>query len=177
MKPVLSDPAAKKAMRVATAVTGVTAFAAAFAPMPAGQAASRPKPPALGPHAGHGMRVREVRGHQAVLAGLHEPYSLSVYMRPSVYAFHVCGWKHVGGGQWTCTGNYADPYLSDHWFNVGGNWNRGKISVRWNAGGRGSWDECKTNSGGFWGVSNSAETWVGLYGNSARGIGFGTPTC
>jgi hypothetical protein len=178
MKLGLDNPTARKAMRVATTLTGVTACAAAFMPAATAHAATRPETATRGPDAAHDMRIQQARGLQVAAAGLHEPYSLWVYVRPSVKTrFQVCGWQHIGGGQWSCTASYSLGTHGYEYVYMGSNWNRGKVNVWWNGHLKGSWDTCNTNAGGFYGSSNPSGTTVVLYGNGKRGVGPGTPTC
>jgi hypothetical protein len=181
---LIEKPAAKKAMRVATILTGATACAAAY--MPAGPAhavvtggglahkptAAKPEKPKLimrVPATGlAGLRGAPVR-HDV------EPYSLSVWAGPTVSRFQACGY-HPPNGAWRCTnyqGNacYSTPF-SCRYGNVGGNirsWNRGLIRLYWNGGGPGLRNQCNTN--------------ISVYSSSATGhkvaviAGTGIPNC
>jgi hypothetical protein len=166
---------ARKALHVATLFTGVTACAAVYAPaMANAQTATTPAPGLAPPPGDHVMHAGGTSPDIAT-ASNHEPYTLNVYMAASVYSFQVCGW-HTNN-QFSCTPNFSDPYPTAHTFNVGGGWNRGKINVWWNGHGRGSFDTCNTNPGGFNGFSNSNGTNVILTGANSAPIGFGQPVC
>ena len=160
---LIEKPAAKKAMRVATILTGATACAAAYMPAGPAQAVTggglAHKPTATKPEK---PRLR-MRFPAASLAGrpdvrvAHdvEPYSLSAVVGPTVGSYQVCGY-HPPNGAWRCT-----PYASNacygtnsycRYYDVGGNirsWNRGLIKVYWNGGGPGHWNQCNTNTSVF----------------------------
>jgi hypothetical protein len=179
MKLFPDKPATKKTMRVATVLTGVTACAAAFAPMAAAAPAAGHGKTAT-PPPGKAIRVR-VPGVSALRMEPKgtvrhdvEPYSMSLIVEPSIASFHVCGY-HTPNGAWRCTPTYSNLFyhtIPRKYSKIGGNirsWNRGTIDVYWNNGGRGSWNTCNTN--------------INVYSSSANGrkvtliAGFGIPNC
>lgn len=181
-------------MRVATALTGMTACAAAVAPAVNAQAAAQARhtaPPKLkivdlGPAGKSGLRVR-VPGHTPgavpdnFTPSLH--YSLGMFIGPGVSKFHVCGWHP--GNAWRCTQevtglNKADVYGASH---IGGNirsWQRGLTEVYWNNGGPGYWDECNTN-GSYLGYLGYFSSHGNFYSTPAyvwlSPVGPGHPEC
>jgi hypothetical protein len=158
---LIEKPAAKKAMRVATILTGATACAAAYMPVGPAHAVVTGGGPAHKPTAAKPEKPKLVMRVPAVgLAGLHgtpvahdvEPYSLSVFAQPTVSKFQACGY-HPPNGAWRCTayqGNkcFELPMYFCRYQDVGGNirsWNRGLIRLYWNGGGPGLRNQCNTN--------------------------------
>jgi hypothetical protein len=172
-----------KTMRVATALTGMTACAAGFVPTAAQAAPAGGLPGKVPLPAHNGLRVG-VRTAAAANSGSR--YWLDIIFRASVHSYQVCGY-HVNDVR-RCTAWTGTTWVSDNKYNegvhVGGNiasWVWGTVSVRWNGGGAGRWDQCsipyhETGSlvGGADGYSSR---W--LYGNISPliGIGAGIPTC
>jgi hypothetical protein len=149
-----------KTMRVATALTGMTACAAGFLPTAAAQAAPDNAKPG-------------------------QPYWLDIAFKGSVKSYQACG-SHPGN-VYRCTvytkkpsSDPAGSWTANH---VGGNkysWDTGPITIRWNGGGPGKNDICNT-SGAYYGSikSNgvSHHSSVILFAPNGLGIGNGIPTC
>lgn len=174
-----------RTMRVATAITGVTAAAAGFLPTAAAHAATTP--------AGKLAKAGEVKDGKLVRLKLHhragiapeyglappQPYWLNVLFKSSVRSYQVCGWHP--GGNWRCTawtGKPSDNFAS----HVGGNkysWDRGTIDVYWNGGAAGHRDTCNTNGTYYdsWSNGASGHASVVLTAANGTGIGNGVPTC
>lgn len=135
MKTSSGNPPGKKAMRVSTIFAGAVAIAAGFGP--AAQAAPDNPP-------------------------VPQPYTLWVNTKSSIYSIQVCGYKDVGGGQWTCTVKHHNPYYgqiySGHPYHsnyFGGNWKRGKINVwEWRLTGNSSseWGHTCNTNGSYHGI-------------------------
>jgi hypothetical protein len=183
-----------KTMRVATALTGMTACAAAFTPAATAQAGTQGHPTAppgfkvvvLGPAGTTGLRA-QTSGHTAGAAvpdgsvpNLH--YSLGVTLH-GISQFHVCGY-HVDNA-YRCTPEYTgyNKGLDYLVYRVGGNirsWQRGQTTVYWNNGGAGNWDTCNTNGdyNGYAGYFNSPNALI-LSPNYVwlTTVGPGDPTC
>jgi hypothetical protein len=183
MKLALDKPAAKKRMRVATTLTGVTACAAAFAPVAAAQAAThaaRPDAklvtiPVAEPKAG---TIPSYVKYQAVAdaAAPDQPFSLGIWVKASVSRFRVCGWHPTN--DWRCTGSYTQPYpFTAEFTSIGGNitsWDRGLTDVYWNGGAAGHRDTCNTNGDYNGYLLNSHYVILGFPSDP---IGDGVPTC
>lgn len=174
MKIATGRPMARKTMRVATTLTGVTACAAAFAPAAAAQPAAPTGKSAQSATKTTGTRVRL---DSAAVSANHEPYHLWVYASYDIATLQACGYKT--GGHLECTpiegSGYTIAVSGREEFNMGGDWNRGRINLWWNGHGPGSWDTCNTNVGGFYG-RNTGSTVV-LTGKSYRPIGYGVTKC
>jgi len=175
-------------MRVATAITGVTAAAAGFLPTAAAHAATRP---AATTPAGKLAKTGEFRDGKLVRLKMDtglaspdnttpgQPYWLDILFKGSVHSYQVCGWHPTNA--WRCTGwtTPSSTFVGD----VGGNkysWDRGKVSVRWNGGAAGHWDYCNTN-GSYNGYAQSygqSGHWsVVLTAPGGTGIGDGVARC
>jgi len=137
----------KKTMRVATAFTGAIAGAiggvAAFAP--------------------------------AAHADTAVPYPYKIWVKLSDYVgfVQVCGYKDVGGGDWTCTAvqNNPDYYKQSYAAYMGSNWKDGKVNVWvWGSisGANEHGDTCNTN-GAYYGTLRTG----GVSLKSVDGGGFG----
>jgi hypothetical protein len=173
-----------RTMRVATAVTGVTAAAAGFLPAATAQAATTPAG-RLGKTAefkdGKLVRVKVdpgpgTAGPDNTAPG--QPYWLNILFKSSVHSYQVCGWHPTGN--WRCTEWTGGTSLV---LSVGGNkhsWDRGAIDVYWNGGAAGHRDTCNTNGtyNGFV-ASNARSGYSAVYLTSANGggIGNGIPEC
>jgi hypothetical protein len=193
MKPRL---ARSKTMRVATALTGMTACATAFGPAVTAQAATKSHhtaPPEfkivdLGRAGKAGLRVR-VPGHTPGAAIPDSPvpnlhYSLGMTIGPGVSKFHVCGY-HLNGA-WRCTNEITGLDKSSIYsaWNIGRNvesWQRGATDVYWNNGGAGNWDTCNTNGAYIGGTGFYLKTtgvWVSSpYYVWLSPVGPGHPEC
>jgi hypothetical protein len=188
MKPRLPR---SKTMRVATALTGMTACAAGFLPAATAQAAAARGQPG-NPVRTRPENVKRVRlevfpGHGPTAPDTvapNQPYWLNIWFNVyDVYSYQVCGW-HPGNAyrctQWSVTGNVFGGILSAP--HVGHNkysWDRGQITVKWQGGGPGQWDTCNTN-GGYYGsvtAGQSGHESVTLWAPGAKGIGNGVPEC
>jgi hypothetical protein len=145
MKSDVGKPARKKTMRVATALTGVTACATVFAPTQAARAASTPA----------------------------QPYTLLVDIQAVVSKIQVCGYKSPAPGRWTCTAVEPNPkYLKESSSAYMGNgWRRGKINVwLWDkvaTPSKGGWT-CNTN-GAYHGWVNDGNR---VHLSTGMGVGF-----
>jgi hypothetical protein len=177
-----------RTMRVATAVTGVTAAAAGFLPTAAAHAATAP--------AGKPAKTAEFKGGKLVRLKVDpgpgtagpdntapgQPYWLNLVLKSSVHSYQVCGWHPTN--TWRCTA-WAAPNGFDSATTVGGNkhsWDRGVIDIYWNGGGAGHWDYCDTNGSyygsvqlGRSGLDGAESVW--LYAPGGGGIGDGVGRC
>jgi hypothetical protein len=186
-----------KTMRVATALTGMTACATGFLPAAAAHAATsagRAGNPAKA-RTGEGklVRLKVVPGgitpggrtiRPDITAAPDEPYWLSIHFKTSVSLTQVCGWhpnNRYACTPWTET-YYSPDGLTKSLQNVGGNqhsWDLGEIKVYWNGGGLGRWDECNTNGTweGYWSYAFSGYRIAVMNSKSGGGIGNGVPEC
>jgi len=186
MKPRLPR---SKTMRVATALTGMTACAAGFLPTAAAHAATGSGQPAktTGPmdEKGKLVRLKVMPGPGAAgpaTSAPAQPYWLNIYFKESVYTYQVCGWHPTN--EWRCTAHDTDSLVSSPNLikDVGGNkysWDRGTIDIYWNGGGAGHWDTCNTN-GAYNGqayLGRSGHDSVSLWSSKDGGIGNGAKTC
>jgi hypothetical protein len=185
MKPHLPR---SKTMRVATALTGMTACAG-FLPTAAAHAATA----ASGPgnlakvQTGEGklVRLKVFQGGRTtrpdIAADPAQPYWLDIYLKSSVTKFQVCGY-HPNG--YACTPQYTvakqkEAYSELH---VGGNkysWELGQITVGWNGGGAGHNDTCNTTGAwhGGWFSGTSGHESALLTSTNYGPIGNGVPEC
>jgi len=181
-----------KTMRVATALTGMTACAAGFLPTAAAHAATGAGQPGKTTGSmdkkGKLVRLKVMPGPGGPgvagpdTAAPAQPYWLNIYFKESVYSYQVCGWHPTN--EWRCTAHDTDslvssPNLIRH---VGGNkysWDRGTIDIYWNGGGAGHWDTCNTN-GAYNGqayLGQSGHDSVSLWSSKDGGIGNGAAAC
>jgi hypothetical protein len=171
-----------KTMRVATALTGMTACAAGFLPTAAQAAPAGRLPGKVLLATAKGLRPAAPKGAASTSVRMW----LDILFRASVNSYQVCGF-HVTD-VWRCTAWKGTTWVSDNKYNegyhVGGNiasWIQGDISVRWNGGGPGRWDECEVPfsfiGNGSPGADGYSSTW--LYGRYSPplGIGAGVPKC
>jgi hypothetical protein len=187
-----------KTMRVATALTGMTACAAAFGPAATAQAATQAHQPAtpelkivkLGPvgTAKNGLRVHAIgqAAGQITPDGSKPNLDFSLGMTiGGVSQVRVCGYHP--GGVWRCTSEM--PLNKDYSYliyNIGGNvrsWQRGATDVYWDKGGAGSWDTCNTNgaynglAGYLYNSNDSLRAHYSLNYVWLTTVGPGDPTC
>lgn len=173
----------KKAMRVATALTGVAACAAGFLPAAAAQAATPGGQPAKIKPKNVKWLVQRMADGSAVATPDNtaptQPYWLDINFKNSVRSFQACGWHP--GNVYRCT-PWQRPTASHLGFHVGGNlhsWDRGQITIGWNGGAAGHRDTCNTN-GAYYGLILSGQSGfdsVVLTSPNFGGIGDGVPTC
>jgi hypothetical protein len=139
-------PRKKKVMRAATALTGVAAGIAVFAPGVARANVAQGQPP-------------------------NDPYKIWVDIEGSANRLQVCGYKSVsGGGKWECTVVQHNPGASKNGAPtvdyMGSDWRRGSVRVwDWSASGTEFVHTCNTNdpaSHPFWGVARSGNNGVTL---------------
>jgi hypothetical protein len=181
--------ARSKTMRVATALTGMTACAAGFLPTAAAHAAVRggqlpAKTDGLTPGKGKMVRLGVHAGGLAASPDnipVQHSYSLNVVFKPSVTNYQVCGY-HRPNHAYRCTTYVTVPKQTTSWTasEVGGNkysWSPGPITIRWNNGGPGRNDGCNTKNGDYYGWPAAASVFVSLYAPGGTGIGDGVPTC
>jgi hypothetical protein len=183
-----------KTMRVATALTGMTACAAGFLPTAAAQAATTAGRPGnlakVLTGEGKLVRLKVFEGgitpggrtvRPNITADPAQPYWLDIFLKSSVKAFQVCGWHP--GNVYRCTPtkdfNYGTSYTISH---IGGNkysWDLGQITVGWNGGGPGHNDTCNTNGAwhGLWGPGSSGHESALLTSTYYGPIGNGVPEC
>lgn len=138
MKPRSDKATAKKVMRVATALTGVSAGIAVLGPAQMARAATSASPPAT------------------------SPYKIWVDTALSVSKLQVCAYKSIGGGtgQWQCTAVQSNPHftMSSHPAYMGSDWRKGLVRVwEWDSyQGYGEFKHsCNTNgtpTAPYWGV-------------------------
>lgn len=173
-----------KTMRVATALTGITACTAGFVPT-AAQAAPAGGLPGKVPLPAHlGLRSAAPEAP----AGSFARFWIDILFRASVYSYQVCG-PHLGNVR-RCTAWTATSWVtkSGKKFNegrsVGGNlasWIPGQVSVRWNGGGAGRWDYCNppasyVGAASYYAIDYPA-VWLWGDNNPLTGIGAGIPRC
>jgi hypothetical protein len=184
-----------KTMRVATALTGMTACAAGFLPTAAAQAATTAGRPGnlAKVQTGEGklVRLKVFQGgitpdgrtiRPGITADPREPYWLNIYFQSSVTKFQVCGYHP--GNAYRCTGTISvgDVARSYSYSDVGGNkhsWDLGQITVGWDGGGPGRNDTCNTNGAwhGYWTPGISGYEVATLTAASGYPIGNGVPEC
>jgi len=187
MKPHLPR---SKTMRVATALTGMTACATGFLPTAAAHAASSAGRPGnlAKVQTGEGklVRLKVFQGGRTtrpdITADPTEPYWLNVFFKSSVTTFQVCGY-HPNG--YRCTAPKTVPKEESAYssFHIGGNkysWDLGQITIGWNGGGPGRNDTCNTNGAwhGYWAAGTSGHESAYLTGpGNDTPIGNGVPEC
>jgi hypothetical protein len=178
-----------KTMRVATALTGMTACATGFLPAAAAHAATSAGRPGnlakVQTGAGKLVRLEVFPGgantRPDITADPAEPYWLNIAFKASVTNWQVCGW-HPAGYRCTATqtiGKQTSPFSVLH---VGGNnysWDLGQITVYWNGGGPGHNDTCNTNGAwhGVWYPGDSGHESAMLTSTYGGYIGDGVPEC
>lgn len=177
-------------MRVATALTGMTACAAGFLPTATAQAAVRgvqlpEKAEGLTPAKAKIVRLGVTPGRQAMGPDdiVSSAYWLDIKFKKSVTDYQVCGY-HRPNYAYRCT-SYASilatkSYTLNH---IGGNkysWLPGPITIRWDGGGAGLNDGCNTSNGDWYGSlrlgADSRFSYL-LSAPNGTGIGDGVPTC
>ncbi len=137
---------ARKAMTVATAFTGITAAALAFAPQ---EAKASPAPSKM-------------------------PFGIAVYTPPSVYYEQACGYQSPAPGTWWCTPieAYSGAGVGTGYYGLGVNWRRGKTNIwEWSKNrNKEVGHTCNTN-GSYYGWFYPASRELYLYGPGSKPLG------
>jgi hypothetical protein len=182
-----------KTMRVATALTGMTACGGAFLPTTAAHAATSAGHPGNLAKAQTGEKlvrlkvspvgispdVRTIR--PVITADPTQPYWLNILFAASVTKYQVCGY-HPNGYACTPLHSISKQPVAYSIRHAGGNkysWDLGQITVGWNGGGPGHHDSCNTTGHwhGSWQPGSSLHESAYLTSTFGGPIGNGVPEC